>query len=169
MGLDSVSRTRLLYVLRRFLMLLILMPVLELVTLLWLTGQTSWQFVLAWLLTAAGLGLWVLRSQGSLGAVRIRKALERGQAPGGALADSALVYLAGVLLVIPGVISDAIAILLLLPLTRRAIKWYFARRLLGSNFAQSFQRAGSGPTFDHDQVIDARVIDPASKLADPDE
>ncbi|HEX6567651.1 MAG TPA: FxsA family protein [Acidimicrobiales bacterium] len=66
----------------------------------------------AWLATREGLG--VLR--------RIQAALDQGRLPDTEVADGGLILLAGALMIAPGFISDAVAILLLLPPTRALVR-----------------------------------------------
>ncbi len=71
------------------------------------------------------LGRWALRSQGRAAWRRLNAAVQAGRPPGREALDGALVLAGGVLLMIPGFISDALGILALLPpcraLTRRLL------------------------------------------------
>lgn len=81
------------------------------------------------LLTLAGA--WLAKQQG-LGVLRrIQAALERGELPSKDVADGGLILLAGALMIAPGFVSDALALLLLLPPTRAAVRaplmrWFMA-------------------------------------------
>src|SRR6185369_17971840 len=76
---------------------------------------------LALVLLAGVAGILLIRHQSlaTLGAVRA--ALARNQVPTAELADAACVLIAGFLLILPGFISDIVAILLLVRPLRRAI------------------------------------------------
>lgn len=110
------------------------------------------------LLVLSMLGGFALLRRNGFGAVgRIRSEVDRGTAPAAAFADTALVFIAGLLLVLPGFVSDAFALLLLVPGVRRGIIGSFATRFRTS-FDATFARAprgwggGAGPTT---LVIDA--------------
>jgi UPF0716 protein FxsA len=73
-------------------------------------------------LGAAGLaGLLVIRVLGAASLAELRGALERREPPAGPLLGGACVLLAGLLLILPGFIGDAIALLLLIPPLRAAL------------------------------------------------
>ena len=74
-----------------------------------------------WVLLAAMLGLGLIKHHGLDALRRARDALRRGRNPSVELADGALVALAGVLLLIPGFVTDAFGLLLALPPVRRRI------------------------------------------------
>ncbi|MFP5348443.1 MAG: FxsA family protein [Gammaproteobacteria bacterium] len=77
---------------------------------------------------AAILGVFTMRVQGFATAFRVRAAVARGELPGTALLDGLWLLLAGLLLLIPGFISDAIALLLFIPVVRQTL----GRVLVGS-------------------------------------
>lgn len=95
----------------------------------------------------------VLLRRNGLGAVgRIRAEVDRGRAPAEAFADTALIFIAGLLLVVPGFVSDIFALVLLMPGVRAWIFSSFAARLR-TGFDATFARAqgrgwgpGAGPT-----------------------
>lgn len=140
--------------LARFLLLLMLLPVLEIGVLFWLADETSWLFVVVLLLGAGVLGAVLSRQQGVRSLSRLQEELRSGQMPGDAMFDAVLVSLAAMLLILPGLLSDLVAIVLLLPPTRRWIKAAIRRRF-GSPIATShYYGAGS-----RDEIIDVQVID----------
>jgi UPF0716 protein FxsA len=144
-------------VLARILLLLMLLPVLEIAVLVWLADLTSWLVVLGVLVGAGVLGAFLARQQGVRSLGRLSRELGGGQLPADAMFDAVLVSFAGVLLILPGLLSDVMAILLLLPPTRRLFKSAIRRRFQGQVSASSFS------TFDEsrprDQIIDVKVLD----------
>ena len=76
---------------------------------------------LAWVVLAAMLGVALIRRQGLDALRRARAALGRGESPTAELAEGALVALAGVLLLIPGFVTDAFGLPLAIPAVRRLI------------------------------------------------
>jgi UPF0716 protein FxsA len=94
------------------------------------------------LLVSWPVGGWVLRSQGRAAWRRLRTAVSAGHAPGREVLDGALILIGGLLLIIPGLISDLIAVLALLPPTRALLRGRLARHLHSRFVVGS---TGSGP------------------------
>jgi UPF0716 protein FxsA len=97
------------------------------------------------------VGAWLARREGAGVLRRIQTALGRGEMPSTEVADGGLILLAGALMIAPGFVSDVLAILLLLPPTRAAVRVpllrYAARKGLfavGSRGAGGSGRWGAG-------------------------
>lgn len=99
----------------RFFILFILLafPFLEIAVLIELCQRYGW-WVLLYLLTIGYLGLKLIRSEKDLIAARMFQQLGQSGNPLGSLFSTARNMFAGVLLLIPGVITDVIAVVLLL-------------------------------------------------------
>jgi UPF0716 protein FxsA len=99
----------------RFLLLVILLgfPLLEITLLVRLAEVHGW-WVLAWVVIAAIAGIALLKEARFALVARLGAALAAGQFSIAAFVDSARTVLAGLLLIFPGIISDFIALLLLL-------------------------------------------------------
>ncbi|MDP8567906.1 FxsA family protein [Methylophilus aquaticus] len=99
----------------RFLIFAILLafPFLEIAVLIELSQRYGW-WVLVYLLTIAYLGLKLIRNEKDLIAARMFQQMGAGGNPLAAMFSTARNMFAGVLLLIPGVISDVIAVILLL-------------------------------------------------------
>ncbi len=99
----------------RLLLLAILLgfPLLELVLLARLAESHGW-WVLAWVVLAAMAGFALLKEARFALVARLGAELAAGQFSIAAVIDSARTVLAGLLLIFPGVISDFIALTLLL-------------------------------------------------------
>ncbi|MCZ7531131.1 MAG: FxsA family protein [Acidimicrobiia bacterium] len=83
---------------------------------------------IALLLAISVFGAWLARRQGLAVLGRVRAQLDAGRIPGRDLMDGLLVLIAGTLLLIPGFITDAIGLLLLLPPARAGARWVLFRR-----------------------------------------
>jgi UPF0716 protein FxsA len=81
------------------------------------------------LLVVAGAvaGLLVLRHAGLNAVVQLRLALAEGREPGRTMINAACFALAGLLLIIPGFLSDLVALVLFLPWTRDYLLRHAAR------------------------------------------
>lgn len=65
------------------------------------------------------LGGIILKKMGTKSFLSIKKSLARGEAPGAAMVEGVLVIAGAILLLFPGFISDILAILLIVPVTRK--------------------------------------------------
>ena len=144
-------------------LLFTVVPLLEVVLLLYIRDSTSWEFTLALILLTGLIGATLARRQGWKTSQRIKQELAQGHMPGDSLLDGLLILIAGVLLVTPGIMTDVVGFSLLVPGCRRIIKRRIVRK-----FKQRFRlrgftvdagpSAGEGET-PHDVIIDARVVD----------
>jgi UPF0716 protein FxsA len=106
--------------------LIALLPWLELFTLIELGIQTSALTALAWVLFTVVLGIGVLQRQGRGLFERLRQSQQGRLIGPQLLLDDMALGLAGVLLIIPGLISDAAALIVVIgPLRRRLARWIF--------------------------------------------
>lgn len=103
------------------LLFFIAIPLLELALLIKLAGAIGFWPMLATLLTAALAGLVVMQQQGIAAMGRAMEAVAQGRPPVEPVVDGAFILLAGGLLILPGLISDALGIMLLIPPLRRFI------------------------------------------------
>ncbi|MGX2041162.1 FxsA family protein [Methylocaldum sp. MU1018] len=112
------------------------LPILEIYLLIKLIGSLGFFPTLLLLLGAAALGTFLLRIQGWTTWFRVQQALARGELPAREIIEGGLVAAGGVLLLIPGFISDLLALFCLLPVTRKRI----AQRILESSVARSAEK-----------------------------
>jgi UPF0716 protein FxsA len=75
------------------------------------------------------IGAFLLRSQGLAGLARVREDMRRHTLPAESLGHAALIGLGGVLLMLPGFVSDAFAILLFIQPVRHWILATIGRRI----------------------------------------
>lgn len=118
--------------LRRYLPLgLAVWVVLEIWLLTLVAGATSGFVVFLLLVAGFVLGSVVIKRAGRRAFRELNEALQRGTAPtrGG---GNGLMMLGGLLLMIPGPLSDVVGLLLLLPPVQKAVRGYAERRLLAA-------------------------------------
>lgn len=108
---------------------LVLLAVAELWVIGAVIGAVGFLPTIVLLLTVGAAGTIAVRKAGTRLLGRISSDLSRGAAPGDLLADGAFLVVAGVLLVFPGFITDVVALSLLLPFVRRAIRRPIEARL----------------------------------------
>lgn len=88
-------------------------PLLEAVVLVRLTQTLGW-WMLAWVVLAACAGMALIKEARFALVARLAAGLTQGRFSINALTDSARTVLAGLFLIFPGVLSDVIALMLLL-------------------------------------------------------
>ncbi len=111
------------------LLLVLGLPIAEIAAFVVIGGEIGVLATLAWVFLAALAGMVVIRLQGVATALQLQAALSRDELPARALFDGACVTVAGMLMLFPGFVSDAVAILLLLPPLRALAFQLIARRI----------------------------------------
>lgn len=118
-------------------------------------------------LGAGIIGAWIAKWQGLHAILRVQNELRQGVVPTRTIGDGALILVAGLLLLLPGVISDVLGIALLIPPIRHlamfGIRNWFSKNVRVQTTA--FWPAGSGKLPGDDTVrgsstiVDAKVIE----------
>lgn len=131
-------------------LLLILVPVVELYVIVQVSDSIGVvQAILALVALAVG-GLWLVKAEG-LGVLRrVQRQLELGELPAAEVVDGLLLLVAGVLMLVPGFVTAAVGLLLLIPFTRRPVRTLVLRRLE--------RRLARGAVINA-TVVDARIVD----------
>lgn len=124
---------------RLLMAIVIALPFAEIYLLLRFASALGFLTTVALLLLAALSGLSLMQRQGASALMRVQQGLARGELPTREVINSGIVTLAGVLLIIPGFISDLLAVVVLLPPSRRWLTTCLTNR--NPNFT-----AASGPT-----------------------
>ena len=115
-------------------------PLLEAVVLVRLSETMGW-WVLAWMILAAVAGMALIKEARLSLVARLAAGFTQGNFAIGALTDSARTVLAGILLIFPGVVSDLIALtLLLLPGPRFVVEPVRQRGRPGTFIEGDFRR-----------------------------
>lgn len=119
---------------------LILLPIVEIAIFI-KVGQTIGLFpTLALVVVAALLGGLLLRQQGLSVLGQMRSNMNAGQMPGRAIADAMMIGVAAVFLVLPGFLSDLVALALLLPPVRGWIYGALAKRVRVVDTTTTYRR-----------------------------
>ena len=154
------------------LLALLALPLLEIALLIKAGQSLGFWGVLGLIIATAALGVSAARRNGFTMARRIAEAMESGQPPGGAVLEGALVVLAGALLVAPGLITDTLGLLLLIPPIRTAVAKWGARRLFAGMTAETYDPfekptdapPGDGTIIDGEfERLDEHTADPGRK------
>ncbi len=121
--------------LAKLLLLFTLVPLLELALLLEIGRRIGTGDTLVLILATGVVGALVARRQGVAVLRRIQTELIGGQLPGPTMVEGVIILLAGALLITPGILTDIVGFLCLVPATRRVI-----RALLWRAFTRALQR-----------------------------
>lgn len=142
---------------------LLVLPLLELVVLVQVAGAVGAGWTVLLLLISTVFGLWLVRLQGARAWRALVSSLREGGLPTKELADGVLVLLGGVLLVLPGFVTDAIGVLLVLPGTRAVARMVLlalvGRHVVVTQVGGASQARRPGPGTEG-PVVRGEVIDP---------
>src|SRR5262245_40412208 len=94
---------------------LLALPFVEFAAFFWVAGRIGLFPALVALVATSFIGASLLRRQGGEALARLAAAFRRGEPPHGAARESFFVALGGVLMILPGFVSDAIGFALILP------------------------------------------------------
>jgi UPF0716 protein FxsA len=153
-----------------------------------LVGQTvGFLGLLGLLVVSAIVGAWALKHEGRRSLTDLGRAVQSGRPAEAEVAGGMYVALAGVLLVVPGMLSTVAALVLLIPPVRRALARRAAARavragsarmgptitVVGAGAPAAHGPWGTGPGSGdpwHGRVIEGQVVEPAERdLDSPDE
>lgn len=145
------------------LLLFLLWPVAELFVIVKVAEAIGVLLTLLLLLAGWPLGMLAIRSEGRAVWRRMAAAVEQGRVPGREVLDGALVLIGGTLLMIPGFITDAVGILLLLPPGRIPLRWLLARNFRSPVVMQTVRFTSRGRDYDVDSTasdVDRPQLEP---------
>ncbi len=110
-----------------FLLLFIGLPLIELYLLIKVGAHLGAVPTIGLAILTALIGTWLVRRQGFGVLMRVREAMAQDQVPALELLDGALLLVAGLFLLLPGFLTDAVGFLLLIPPLRRWVVLRYVR------------------------------------------
>ncbi|PSQ66211.1 MAG: membrane protein FxsA [Halobacteriales archaeon SW_9_67_24] len=114
----------------RIIGLLLLIPLFDAVLLVAVAGWIGAPLTVALVVLTELIGMLLVRAEGRHTARKVRERVKRGQLPGDELLDGALLIAAGAFLLTPGLVTDAVGLLLVVPVTRWPIRTALKRWLV---------------------------------------
>ncbi len=102
----------------------------ELAALVVIGGELGVLLTIAGIFVTAMVGIWLLRNQGRAIVSSLQAQLARGEAPVASLAAGISVMAGAVLMLIPGYLTDAIGLVIFLPVIRTLIGAYLLKWLI---------------------------------------
>ncbi len=113
---------------RGLLTLLALLPFVEVALLARVVASIGFINTLVYLLLVALLGVSLIKKTGMRALMNTQQALQRGEVPAQEVAASGIAVLGGILLVIPGLLTDALGLLILWPPIRQRLARFLLER-----------------------------------------
>jgi UPF0716 protein FxsA len=150
-----------------FLLALIVLFAAEIAAFIEVAHAIGWLWDVVLLFGTSFVGWQLLRIQGRAAIERVSTAVSERRAPGREVLDGVLGFLGGMLLVVPGFVTDAFGVLLLFrptrALVRRSLSRHYAGRIM--SFAASTGRfAPGGRPVRHADVDSTAVEDDMGQL-----
>src|SRR3989338_1306235 len=113
----------------KLLLIFISIPLLEILILIKM-GEAVGFWPTVWMVIVTGfVGALIARIEGFRTWIAIQEELRAGRVPGEKLIDAAILLIAGILLITPGLLTDIAGLLLVIPITR-----YWFKRWLRKKF-----------------------------------
>jgi UPF0716 protein FxsA len=112
-------------------LVLIGVAVLEVFAFIEVGHAIGWLVAVVLLLGTSAFGARMLLVQGRLAIQRVSLALSERRGPGNTVIDGALGFLGGMLLLIPGFVTDVLGALLLFPLIQKLMRRWMSRHYAG--------------------------------------
>jgi len=116
----------------RLLALFLIVPIAELALLIWVGEHVGFWPTIGLIALTAFVGSWLARREGWNVFNRLQIKLSAGGLPGRELTDGLIILVSGALLLTPGIITDIVGFLGLLPPTRALIRAQLQRRFKGA-------------------------------------
>lgn len=150
-------------------LLFVLLPIIEIMVLINVSGSIGGLNTFFIVIITAFFGAYFVRQQGFSLITQVQSKTARGEAPGAELAEGMLLLVAGVLLITPGFITDAMGFLFTLPFSRKPIASFLIAQVLKrqpngfhftahSDFGRNDQKQQNSP-FEQNQSNDGDIID----------
>ncbi|HOP77439.1 MAG TPA: FxsA family protein [Thermogutta sp.] len=146
----------------KIIVIIFILGITELATLLWLGSYAGWLLALGEILVTLLLGLGIIRWVGVFSFTGTPRLPPIDGFLIVAPIDALVLLVAGVLLMLPGLVTDCLGLLLVFLPTRRLLLrmalWYLGRKLFPSVFSQSDEFESPNPEGDievsSDEIID---------------
>lgn len=168
---------------RRVFAALLLIPLVDIIVLIYVATRIGGVLTVAIVVLTALLGLLLVRAEGRHTLRRVARRLAQGELPTNELLDGALLIAAGAFLLTPGLVTDLVGLLLIIPPTRipirHALKHWIVIPVLdekshgfvtGSVYTAGYPGRDAGETTPIDITTDEYQVDgPATDSKSPGE
>ncbi|MCV2402846.1 FxsA family protein [Marinomonas sp. C2222] len=149
------------------LLLFILVPVVELAVLIQVGGEIGGLTTIALVFLTAIVGVSLIRKQGLETSQKAQEKMQRGELPASEMAEGLMLVFAGVCLLIPGFVTDAIGGVLLIPFFRKLLAAGLILKFMSSVMQRSSQwRTGANRTGQNEDIIEGEFVNEENDLID---
>lgn len=140
-------------------LLLTVLPLTEIALLYWIGERIGVLATIGLVMATGILGAALAHRQGVATVARMQRELSEGRMPADAIFDGVIILLAGLLLVTPGVLTDAFGFMLLVPAFRTIVKNRVRRRFMHRIDEPIDTQAWSNDSVSSDRIIEVKVIE----------
>lgn len=151
------------------LLIIVGVPILELMLLIEVGKYIGAIYTVGLVIVTAAIGITLVRMQGYAALTRAQASLDENRLPVGEAVDGVFLLFAGGLLLFPGFITDAIGLLLLIPIVRRGLGLAIWRALAARGVIRWSVNGREGEMRPDEGVIDGEFEDLTNRPKDPDE
>ena len=125
------------------LLLFIFVPIIEIALFIQVGGLLGLWPTIALVLVTAFAGASLVRSQGLQTLLNVQTRMQQGELPAQQIFEGVMLAVAGVLLLTPGFMTDALGMLVLLPAPRAAMAKYLMSKIVVKSASSSFGQQGN--------------------------
>ncbi|WP_141190143.1 FxsA family protein [Terrilactibacillus laevilacticus] len=115
--------------LKRWLLLLFLLPICDIILVIYISHAIGFLYTLLLLVASFLFGIWLIKRKGIQVFRSFQQQIHERHVPSDSLFDGLFMILGGLLLIMPGFLSDLLAFFMLFPTSRTVIKRKLARWL----------------------------------------
>jgi len=151
-------------------LIFVIVPIIEISILIQVGEYMGLIPTIALVLLTAVIGASLVRNQGIKTLLSAQQKIQQGQQPGQEMLEGVMLAVAGVLLVTPGFATDALGLLLLTPISRKAFANYFLTKMIlrqASNNPFNGQGFGQKPNESEDIIEGEFVSKDQNKIERP--
>lgn len=130
----------------RLLLPFVVLPIVEIALFIQVGGLIGALPTIGLVILSSVLGISVMRRQGMLAAMDVQRAMQEFRDPARPMAQGALMMIAGLLLLVPGLFTSALGLLLLVPLVRNLLLRWLGSKAGAAGLRYEY-RAGAGVDF----------------------
>ncbi|MTH33336.1 FxsA family protein [Paracoccus limosus] len=127
----------------RLLLPFVILPILEIALFIQVGGLIGVLPTIALVIGSSLLGVAVMRRQGMVAAMDVQRAMQEFRDPARPMAHGALVMIAGLLLVVPGLFTSALGLLLLVPALRELLLGWLGRKAGAAGMRYDYRSTAS--------------------------
>ncbi len=150
----------------RLLALFLITPVVELALLIQLGDWIGFWPTIAIIVVTGVAGTFLAKKEGLSVWRRFNERLQKGDLPGRELLDGVIILVAGALLITPGVLTDVVGFIGLIPPTRRIVRGYLNGKIQKAAERGSMRFSFGGFPSYHEPTGDSPGVPPSAPQAD---